>query len=87
MAYRFYVYKGGAHPADGTKEMIMRIQFPCHKQPASSVYCGYYLCENIRQQGRYTTDPERVWGYSLLGLYAYIYTIFFTVTSICLILQ
>ena len=66
-------------------EMTLRTKFLCHKQPACSVYYGYYMCENMRQQGRYITYPERVRGYSLLGLYACLHY-FLTVTSTCLIL-
>jgi len=31
------------------------------------VYCGYYVCEHVREFGRYTKDPELVSIYSLLG--------------------
>jgi len=56
--------------------MTMRTTFPCHKQPKHSVYCGYYMFEHMRVQGRYTTDLERVKGYSLLEIDAYMYIIF-----------
>ena len=36
----------------------------------------YCMCEHMRQQGRYTTDPEHVRGYSLLGIDAYVYIVF-----------
>ena len=49
-------------------QMTFRTNFPSHKQPPGSVYCGYYLCENMRLKGRYTTDLERVRAYSLLRI-------------------
>jgi hypothetical protein len=39
--------------------MTLRTHFPCHKQPAGSMYYGYYMCEHMRELRRYTTDPER----------------------------
>ena len=52
--------------------MTIRTNFPCHKQSACSVYCGYYMCEHLRVKGRYTSDPERVRDYSLLGIYLHV---------------
>jgi hypothetical protein len=56
--------------------MIIRTNFPCHKQPANSVYCGYYMCEHMRVQGRYTIDPEHVRDYSLLEIDVYLHITF-----------
>ena len=42
------------------------------------------MCEHMRVQGRYTADPERVRGYSLLEIDAYVYIVL-TLTNICLI--
>ena len=67
-AYKHYIFKGGIHPLDRKEKMVMRTNFPCHKQPADSVYYGYYKCEHMRELGRYTKDPKRVNVYSLLGI-------------------
>ena len=66
-SYRHYVLKGGEHPPNKEKNMAMSTHYPCHKQPADSVYCGYYVCEHVREFERYTIDPELVSIYSLLG--------------------
>ena len=62
-----YIYKGGIHTPHRKNKMVMRTNFPCHKQPAGSVYCGYYMCEHMRELRRYAKDPEWVSIYSLLG--------------------
>ncbi|RCV16227.1 hypothetical protein SETIT_3G121300v2 [Setaria italica] len=51
------------HNPKKPKEMVVRTNFPCHKQPSGSVHCGYDVCEHIRMLGRYATDPEHVRGY------------------------
>ena len=65
--YLHYVLKRGEHPPNKEKNMAMSTHYPCHKQPADSVYCGYYVCEHVREFGRYTKDLELVSIYSLLG--------------------
>jgi hypothetical protein len=64
--------KGCAHPANKYSAMTLRTNFLCHKQPANSVYCGYYMCEHMRVQERYTTDPKCIRDYSLLGIDVYV---------------
>jgi hypothetical protein len=65
-SYRHYVSKEGEHPPI-RKKMAMRKHYPCHKQLAGSVYCGYDVCEHVREFGRYTKDLEPVSIYYLLG--------------------
>ena len=67
-AYQHYVKLRGAHDPEKKKEMALHTNFSCHKHPVCSIYCWYYMCEHLRVQGRYTTDPERVRDYSLLGI-------------------
>jgi len=65
------IYIGEAHPADRSKEITIRTDFPYNKQPYGSVYYGYYMCVHLRVQGRYTSDHECVRAYSWLGVDAY----------------
>ena len=57
--YQHYIIKlEGAHPNENKQEMTLRTNYQCHKKPICSMYWGYYLCEHLRVQGRYTTYPN-----------------------------
>jgi hypothetical protein len=51
------------------KHLSVKYGFKCVKQPLSSLYCRYYVCEHLRTCGQYIVNREDVSHHCFMYLY------------------
>jgi hypothetical protein len=66
----YYIEKlnNDEYPMD-KKRLSVKYDFKCVKQPLSSLYCRYYMCEHLKTCGQYKVNREDVSHHCFIYLY------------------
>jgi hypothetical protein len=69
-ASMYYIEKlnNGEYPSN-RKSLSVKYDFKCAKQLLGSLYCGYYVCEQLRTCGQYIVNCEDVSHHCFMYLY------------------